>query len=257
MDEEWDDTQPPERPPAEVPYAVPPVRQSYTGQSSPEAEPEQRPTRRHLVQPPRGDETDDGEDEDEDAPPSKRRRAADDEEAPQRASSNSVRPWASPSRAARPAKALTRGDVAHAVSMLVESETRGVAASRPRSRAGKPAPAMNAGRNVRTCLGLSRTSGGGSGFPPCALRRSRYTPLALVELGQISRLSSAEDVCLAGGSQAPSSPALTCRSGERSGDFDRDAPSASGGPRPRRSPSRCPPRRRGRRPSPAGRATSS
>ena len=38
------------------------------------------------------------------------------------------------------AKALTRGDVAHAVSMLVESETRGVAASRPRSRAGSPRP---------------------------------------------------------------------------------------------------------------------
>ena len=36
--------------------------------------------------------------------------------------------------------ALTRGDVAHAVSMLVESETRGVAASRPRSRAGSPRP---------------------------------------------------------------------------------------------------------------------
>ena len=142
VDEEWDDTQPPERPPAEVPYAVPPVRQSYTGQSPPaEApEPEQRPTRRHLVnaQPPRGDETDDGEDEDEDAPPSKRRRAAD-EEAPQRVVELCAAMGLAVSRS-QAAKALTRGDVAHAVSMLVESETRGVAASRPRSRAGSPRP---------------------------------------------------------------------------------------------------------------------
>ena len=143
MDEEWDDTQPPERPPAEVPYAVPPVRQSYTGQSPPaEApEPEQRPTRRHLVnaQPPRGDETDDGEDEEDDAPPSKRRRAADDAEAPQRVVELCAAMGLAVSRS-QAAKALTRGDVAHAVSMLVESETRGVAASRPRSRAGSPRP---------------------------------------------------------------------------------------------------------------------
>ena len=137
VDEEWDDTQAPERPPG---YTVPPVRQSYTG-SSPE-EPEQRPTRRHLVAaPPRGDETDDGEDEDDDAPPSKRRRAADesDAEAPQRVVELCAAMGLAVSRG-QAAKALTRGDVAHAVSMLVESETRGVAASRPRSRAGSPRP---------------------------------------------------------------------------------------------------------------------
>ena len=113
------------------------MRQSYTG-SSPE-EPEQRPTRRHLVQPQGGDETDDGEDDDEDAPPSKRRRAANDEEAPQRVVELCAAMGLAVSRS-QAAKALTRGDVAHAVSMLVESETRGVAASRPRSRAGSPRP---------------------------------------------------------------------------------------------------------------------
>ena len=136
VDEEWDETQQPE--PA---YAVPPVRQSYQGRSPPaEApEPEQRPTRRHLVQPQGGDETDDGEDDDEDAPPSKRRRAADDTEAPQRVVELCAAMGLAVSRG-QAAKALTRGDVAHAVSMLVESETRGVAASRPRSRAGSPRP---------------------------------------------------------------------------------------------------------------------
>ena len=134
VDEEWDDTQAPE-----PTYAVPPVRQSYTGESPPE--PEQRPTRRHLVQPQGGDETDDGEDEDEDAPPSKRRRAADDAdtEAPQRVVELCAAMGLAVSRG-QAAKALTRGDVAHAVSVLVESETRGVAASRPRSRAGSPRP---------------------------------------------------------------------------------------------------------------------
>ena len=138
VDEEWDDTQAPERPPG---YTVPPVRQSYQGQSPPADEaPEQRPTRRHLVQQ-GGDETDDGEEEEDDAPPQKRRRAADDAdtEAPQRVVELCAAMGLAVSRG-QAAKALTRGDVAHAVSMLVESETRGVAASRPRSRAGSPRP---------------------------------------------------------------------------------------------------------------------
>ena len=84
-------------------------------------------------------ETDDGDDDEEDAPPSKRRRAADDAEAPQRVVELCAAMGLAVSRG-QAAKALTRGDVAHAVSMLVESETRGVAASRPRSRAGSPRP---------------------------------------------------------------------------------------------------------------------
>ena len=238
VDEEWDETQPPERPPAEVPYAVPPVRQSYTGQSPPaEApEPEQRPTRRHLVnaQPPRGDETDDGEDEEEDAPPSKRRRAADDTAAA-RVVCGRGRPAA---RAARPR--VSADARRRAVSMLVEPETR-VAASRPRPR--RPAPAPSAVSRSRP--GLSRPRWGGSGSPCARRSRRRLLPFGAWP-GRPSRAPSTSAWKAAPG---PVVPGLTRHAASAAA---TSTGSAFRVRRPQAAPisDMRPRRRRGRRPSP-------